>query len=143
MKNFLKDNWFKIGLIIVLLIIACSVGYYLIIVQGQKSDIALQAECADQAAKAFKNLGYTDTDLFTDHYNHRLNKCFMEVKNSNELGLMASDLYDANELKSYADWTFGSNPPVSVCNFNGKEIMDITNCNNDSFDAFVKPYMTN
>ena len=120
----------------------------------QNSNFTLQSECADQASRAYKNLGYpsqNDTsDNFTSHYNQKLNKCFIEIYTEN-LSEFGTSVYDANELKEYV--YFGhlhkvGDPPAlyTVCmytnliNPNG----DVNDCKwTTTFDNLLKLYMSN
>src|SRR3989344_9317958 len=69
MKNFIKENWFKIEIFLVILLIAMSVFYYFVILSSQKETrIKEQAQKEQQAkeqaqfeknqALTFENLSY-------------------------------------------------------------------------------------
>ena len=59
MKTFIKENWFKISIIVILLVIVLSAIYYFIFFiplqqknEVQVGDVNSQAKCATQAEKA-------------------------------------------------------------------------------------------
>lgn len=72
-----------------------------------------QTKCSQQAQQFFTSHGYKDSDgitfSYTNHFNSKLNKCFVLV---NYYGLstdiLSMDLYDALEGKHYAGF-FGHN----------------------------------
>jgi hypothetical protein len=75
----------------------------------------LQSKCADAAARAFKQTGYNDTDNagFTDHFNGKLQKCFMTVKASvwnraDGTVTVSKNVYDAMEFKQYGEYLWTS-----------------------------------
>ena len=154
MENFLKQNWFKIIITVAVLIIAVSVGYYFVIISVRNNDSLNQQRCADQAVKAYKSLGYPETgveiwgdtsDSYTDHYNKKLNKCFIEIAGFN--GSDEYSVYDANELKDYFDAretnynTVGEVVPTHlICAYNGGVFK---NCESGDFDKIIKSYMEN
>ena len=49
MKNFLKDNWFKIGILLVLIIIALSIAYYFVVYIPKSS----AEKSAEQSIKSY------------------------------------------------------------------------------------------
>jgi len=114
----------------------------------QTQNLALEGECADQAAKAYTSLGYPinidNGDTYTSHYNQKLGKCFIEVKrNAFSHGYTLTILYDANERKQYADFLHDVTSPPSYtdsCTFFDGSVKD---CTLDDFNNFVKPYMEN
>ncbi len=149
--KFIERNWFKITIAIAVLVVALSIGYYSK-QQVKESNIYLQTQCSNQAEKAFKDIGFPQkgdvSELYTPHYNQKLNKCFIEIDTSTQDGIW-NELYDANELKIYASIGETSfNPETFICVFNQKDPQDYNhtvpfNCKSDDFDNFVKPYMEN
>ncbi len=114
----------------------------------------LQEKCAKQALKEFKNY-WEDRPMadFRNHYNVKLNKCFMQVQS---LDLHTAPgrryfykiLYDAFEGKDYAEYAHMSEknkadwevPPFmcKVTLLSGEERI----CHSpEEFDALVKQYM--
>lgn len=73
MNTFLKDNWFKLGIIIILLIAALSVAYYFVVfipqkerakteqqkqeqlVRDQEKDLEQQENCREAGTKAYSD----------------------------------------------------------------------------------------
>jgi hypothetical protein len=131
-KTFIKHNWFKIGLLIGLLIIASSSVYYFVVIpiqqkqeNLQKNQIAInnidsQQKCADQAEKTFKE-NYSDAvngSTYYDHWNIKLNKCFIFVISefpgyiNGGVQRLGHDeaLYDAFEGVNYGDYTYYTSP---------------------------------
>lgn len=94
MESFIKENWFKISIVIVLLAIVLSAIYYFFFFipaqqnnKVQTSDIALQAKCATQAEIAldsFKKYSESQYNYFVqqNHYNPSLSKCFVLINYS-------------------------------------------------------------
>jgi len=123
---------------------------------GAASSLALQAQCAEAAANAYVAEGYGPADRsgdvtsYVDHYDQKLNKCFIEISDSSS-ALREITLIDAYGLQQYADLLIffaprynngGSNP---VCDVD-EQISDVSAraaCNSQAdFDAYVNPYMT-
>lgn len=114
MKNFFQENWFKLGILGVLIVAGAFSVYYFAVVRVSENNFALQARCADDAAKAFargdykKAAEYGSGYDYKNHYNSKLNKCFILISyydaNTDSL---AMDLYDALESQRYASffWT--------------------------------------
>ena len=129
MKKFLKENWFKISIVIVLAIIALSVVYYFVVLlpaqqlqenlvkqqksQSVTSEIDSQQKCADRSAWFWKDEGYdkpsqpNEVDSYTNHWNQNLNKCFILITqswttdNTASVQIVSNELVDAFEGKSY------------------------------------------
>ena len=116
-------------------------------IESQNSNLLKQQNCADQASKAFKNLGFPNSgdisDTYTDHYNKKLNKCFLGIT-SFAPGERYNAIYDANEMKKYADFnsvqslTNSTEKPIVSCNL-GDKFLD--NCTDNDFQNFIKSYM--
>jgi len=71
-----------------------------------------QEKCAEQAGKAFREIGYTPKDMagYENHYNTKLNKCFLlaqntDAKHSPTIWTFKS-LSDAYEGKSYGEYSW-------------------------------------
>jgi hypothetical protein len=48
MKNFIKENWFKAGILLLVLIMACSISYYYLIFTPQQDKALLQQQISTQ-----------------------------------------------------------------------------------------------
>jgi hypothetical protein len=46
----------------------------------KKADLELQEQCAKQAREEFKQAGWDKDSNFTNHYNEKLNRCFMLIE---------------------------------------------------------------
>lgn len=95
MQYWLKENWFRISIVVILLATVLSAIYYFIFFipseqkgKIQTSDIDLQAKCATQAEKTLngfkKDYSVSQYDSFTqeNHYNQKMNKCFVLISYS-------------------------------------------------------------
>ena len=95
MEKFIKENWFKMSIVVILLAIVLSAIYYLFFFipaqqnnKIQTSDIAPQAKCATQAEIALNNFkkdySASQYDSFAqeNHYNQKMNKCFVLISYS-------------------------------------------------------------
>jgi hypothetical protein len=67
---------------------------------SKSSSLNLQAECAKQARQQFYDR--QEGGEFTSHYNAKMNKCFIQVNDTNPgQGMLSYDVYDAFEGKDY------------------------------------------
>lgn len=78
-------------------------------VQQQENSFSLQEKCSNVSTKFVANNGYKDGDGFTfdykNHFNSKLNKCFILVNSYNaNTDSQFIDLYDALESKHYASY---------------------------------------
>jgi hypothetical protein len=66
----------------------------------------LQAKCADQARKVFRDLGYKPDGpaAFENHFNVKLNRCFMQIENTTPQGNVNRNVLDAFEGKEYGTY---------------------------------------
>ncbi len=117
MKKFIKENWFKLILSVVLTIISISVLYYYLYYLpkkvGPEQQFTLSEKC-QKSGKEFFNKNYV-SDLsvelqqnttFTTHYN-KSGKCFLlEEQNVSYVGYsnFHSELYDVIDNKLYAEY---------------------------------------
>ena len=74
----------------------------------------LQAKCSEQARKAFADLGYSKNDVasYENHYNAKLDKCFIHVRHDARTpGTIWTnrDLFDAFEGKVYGTYMLHTN----------------------------------
>jgi len=145
-KDFLKDNLFKIGFLIIVLIIVGLVFYYFTIYPRQQrqqtNNIDLQTKCAIQAKNIFNNIQLMTNDInytYKDHYSSSLNRCYVLIHGIGVGGIGMSDrLIDVYENKDVADCeSYGTAPELNSCVYNGSNIT----YNINQFNDFVKPYM--
>ncbi len=128
MKKFWGDYWFKLIIGIAILVVGVSIScYYLFIlpaiqnrqiaVQQTNDLLTFQQECAQQAEVLYKQGNDTlpsstvnsidqETNI-QDHYNTKLNKCFVLWTSTLPLNGLNESIYqeldDAFEGKEYAD----------------------------------------
>jgi Tfp pilus assembly protein PilV len=112
-----------------------------------------QEKCAQQARAEYRSDGWEkrETAGFTDHFNSKLNKCFMEIEDTDvKQGTLITTrtLSDAFEGKVYANYIWSSDkkkkywevPPVQckVTLPSGEKKL----CHSsDEFDELIKVYM--
>jgi hypothetical protein len=128
--------------------------------QSSKSEnLDLQEKCAKQAQAQFKLDGWDKKSggaFFSNHYNEKLNKCFMMIENAGEESSLHDGtfidtkiLLDAFEGKPYAEYIWHSDKgkkywevPPQLCHvwlLNGEK----KTCNSsDEFDELVGDYMS-
>jgi hypothetical protein len=115
-----------------------------------------QEKCAAQARKAFNDLGYKPNDMagYENHYNTKLNKCFVFVQNTDATHQPTiwtyKTLFDAYAGKTYAaySWhTVKDKKYSEVPPFTCKVVLpsgDDKLCESDNeFDELIKTYMEN
>ena len=104
----------------------------------------LSEKCAKSAAQEFKEIYGQEAELtvdYTNHYNIKLNKCFVLVTDlvPNKYNFRTKFLLDINEHRQTAGFIFslkGGKNSIIECEVSG------TNCQSESeWDAIVKPYM--
>src|SRR5438045_3446679 len=108
MKELRKDNWFKLGILIMLAIISFSIAYYYLYLSPKlkiaKENLELQAMCSKKGDEFFgDSIGRT----YIVHYNRKLNKCFgltEEYLNGDHFSNLTINLWDVYEGKAYAGW---------------------------------------
>ncbi len=116
------------------------------------ASLGRQERCAKQALEEFKAQGLEahkgdDYANFSDHYNERLNKCFVQINYTNTANnaiFSSEEVLDAFEGKEYGHWyqrmTQKAIIPVE-CKVklpSGEE----KKCNSkEEFESMVKPYM--
>lgn len=123
---------------------------------SKNEEYELQERCGKGAVEFFKKYyggqryyeDSNDNSSYTNHYNKKLNKCFILLKTDsiprNETELQKNGitrdigLWDINESKRYGQFFQFSNldKEPTFCNVSGKH------CNSETeWDALVKPYM--
>jgi hypothetical protein len=116
----------------------------------------LQEKCAKQAHEEFKHEGLEGKPLaeFSDHYNPKLGKCFVEVDytdaKSNQM-FVSRTVMDAFEGRVYASYIWNNSskkkywevPPIkcSVTMLSAEERTCSSDSGPDGFDALIKQYM--
>ena len=123
-------------------------------VNAKSNLLGYQEKCAEQARKAFNDLGYKPNDMagYENHYNTKLNKCFVVVESTDAKFAPTiwthKSLFDAYEGKGYGDYswhTVKDKKYWEVAPFMCKVVLpsgDDKYCNsNDEFEALIKGYM--
>jgi hypothetical protein len=119
------------------------------------TSLELQSKCAEQARAVYNADGWNVEKMarFTNHYNQKLNKCFIQIeqtdtKTSSSHIWMSKNVSDAFERKEYGDYMWRSDkvkkywevPPV-ICKVmlpSGEEKF----CHStDEVDTLIKQYM--
>ena len=116
-----------------------------------KEEYELQERCGKRAEEVFRkeyenrNIGESWMSNYTNHYNRKLNKCFILVTSNffpdkkfrEEYGIQTDKtLWDINEYKYYGEFVKFSKSGVSYCEVLGKR------CSSENeWDSLVKPYM--
>jgi hypothetical protein len=115
------------------------------------ASLELQEKCAKQSQEFLSQFENSDLHEAVNHYNVRLNKCFIETRRVKfMLGnhTVSEVLSDAFEGKDYGSYIFVSKPDVAdylvtpvECNVTLPS-GEVKNCNSsDEFDVLVKQYM--
>jgi hypothetical protein len=114
-------------------------------------DYELQERCGKRAEERFQQAygngisnvkGGTVKSDYTNHYNRKLNKCFIFVRGAfsgkkKQDNWVSKELVDINENRNYGTFLKSTEDDrVKVCTASGKP------CNSeDEWDSLVKPYM--
>jgi hypothetical protein len=117
----------------------------------KSASLELQEKCAKQSQEFLSQFENSDLHEAVNHYNVRLNKCFIETRRVKfMLGnhTISEVLSDAFEGKDYGSYIFVSKPDVAdylvspvECNVT-LPTGEVKNCkSSDEFDALVKQYM--
>ncbi|MBI3793284.1 MAG: hypothetical protein HY280_00975 [Nitrospinae bacterium] len=110
-----------------------------------KDDYDLAERCGKQASSAFKSLfgEKQESATFTNHYNKKLNKCFVMVVNKITVGRKtkkelsrAVSIFDINENKEYGYYLKNAKDEAPKCSFLEKP------CESEKdWDALTAPFM--
>ncbi|MDD4182213.1 MAG: hypothetical protein PHT53_00105 [Candidatus Omnitrophica bacterium] len=121
MSNWIKQNWFKIGVLLALITMSLSVAYYFVLFlpnnQRFSGEVASKSaseimdfenKCFSAASEFFKENGFDPKNSgFQNHYNNKLNKCFINIKSAKvgEDGRLSfyKALYDVYNRKMYGE----------------------------------------
>ncbi len=162
MKNFIKENWFRITILFMTSLIIFLIIYLYNDFQISKSErqvlestLTLQEQCATAAQKFFnedrwgraiEDTNSSDID-HTNHYSSKHNKCFILIteKISNKFIGTSQVLYDVLENKKYASQSSGTlnlgaygTPPYESCSIFGGDCKTA-----DEFEQLILEYMEN
>jgi TolA-binding protein len=120
---------------------------------SKKNDLDAQEKCARQSREAFKRDGWEKEKgaLFSNHYNEKLNRCFMQVDNTDtkpEFPVVSKVVSDAFEGKVYATYMWRADKvkkfwevPPFMCTVTLPSGEDKDCHSSDEFDALVKAYL--
>ena len=156
MKNFIKQNWFKLIITIILLTIAIVVLQCILEQKNEltkNNDFLNQQRCAESASKMFIKEGFNkNSSDYISHWNKSLNKCFINssdrLVNAHNTDI-AENLADAEEGVIYAEiqWTIpNQNKPYYCELYSNGNINDTnsTSCNSkEEFDTFINSFLNN
>src|SRR5450759_845176 len=119
---------------------------------AKTTNLDMQAKCAQQARAEFKAQGWEKESMagFTNHYNVKVNKCFVEITNSGSsrqpyVPTINRILFDAFEGKVYGEYMWVNSKGkkywevapfiCKVTSLSGEEII----CNStEQFDSLIK-----
>ena len=147
----MKENWFKI----VIAVVIFAGGYFIghsPFSKTSANDFGLQEKCASQAKEFFEyiypNKAERDEEEYSNHYNSRLNKCFIRIRHailaSSDSPFFSLQLWDAVEKKQYGSYLL---MPDNKGSFAVKPVecgvLDQHCTSREEFDALVKNYMEN
>ena len=118
-------------------------------------DFSLQEKCAKQAREEFARWGYAKEAFadFTNHYNERLNRCFIAFQNTSadkQGSYINKFLADAYEGKEYAEYSWfnmsGSGMKYwevvpDICKITMPSGQEITCKSSEEYDELIKYYM--
>jgi hypothetical protein len=126
---------------------------------SKQASLDLQNKCAEQARLEFSRNGWEKFDSvkhmasLTNHYNAKLNKCFMEVEDTDATAIaegvaVNKIVSDAFERRTYGEYTWFSDKKKKyweVAPFMCKVIppsgTTVFCKSSDEFDALIKPFM--
>ena len=161
MTKSVNDNRFNLFFGVALLIIILFVVCYIFLLSKKNlkvsSSLTLQEMCS-KGSKVFFNENYPQNPLqfvpgiddynsYTNHYNKKLDKCFILINDHRGSGSGdhqiisdATRLYDVYEDKEYATWFTG---PQRLGEMNNTSFYNILGnaCNDKDFQSFIKSYM--
>ncbi|MHB8651760.1 MAG: hypothetical protein ACYC8S_01355 [Minisyncoccota bacterium] len=161
MKNFIKENWFKVGLLIILVAV---VFIYWNQTQKQKvvsvspSITDSQASCADEAKLELNsaqnnpvayNANFNNFNE-SNHYNQNLNKCFVLISYKDVAGTQINAIEYLTEVNlsnaPWDNWTVAdcdrtiNTPDTTMCFTKGSDHI-AKDVSYKEFEAFVNQKM--
>lgn len=114
----------------------------------------LQERCAEQSRKTFNDLGFKAKDLasYENHYNEKLNKCFIEIRNSTPSSdgrmVVSRNVSDALEGKVFGEYIWQSDKVKKywevaplMCKVTLPSREDRLCKSEDEFKELLKPYL--
>ncbi len=125
MKFFFSQNWFKLALIMVLLIVGLSYVFYLI-PQKEKADFVDKEKCADLAQVFLENQRnwyFDEVDVFNEQYTHNsiLGTCLIYFESweqgLHEPAVHTSNIFDllTNQVVYKYIWNTQSRLDLPIC----------------------------
>ena len=141
MNKFLKENWFKLSVLIIIAAVGSSVAYYCFYTLTKKENYKLQAMCSKKADEFFSD--YISGRTYTVHYNRKLNKCFgltEEYLHGDGFSDYTINLFEVYEGKLYGTWQSYVGKTSSENIFRGS-VADKECTGQLEFRQLVKPYM--
>lgn len=156
------DRMIKTSLAVGILLVGISAFYYFIValpaIQRQRLDAQAQAakweeerQCSKIAADFFNGSTWADSNVsagYDNHFNRKLNKCFILVKTSRSLAgslFLYRALMDVNGGTNSALGEYDKEVPAGVAEYMVKpfvcRMLDKYCKTDEEFDAFVKSYM--
>ncbi|MCK9615102.1 MAG: hypothetical protein M0R48_06330 [Candidatus Omnitrophica bacterium] len=161
MSIWAKQNWFKLGVLLSFFIISLSVAYYFVLFLPRSQEfpaksvskssteiMELENKCFLAASDFFKENGFNPKNCgFQNHYNSKLNKCFINIKSAKmeEGGRLSFHklLYDVYNRKKYGEYSWkpedGKNyweVKPSICFTLDKSCRAV-----EDYESFAKEYM--
>jgi hypothetical protein len=161
MNVWIKQNWFKGGILLTFVIMGLSVSYYFVLFlpNNQKHSIdltsksaaeilELENKCSAAASGFFKENGFDPKNCgFQNHYNSKLNKCFINIKSAKigEDGHLTfhRQLYDVYSRKKYGEYSWKSEEGKNFWEIKPSTCFALDeSCHAiEDYEIFVKAYM--
>lgn len=158
--KFIKKNWFKISILIGVIIISVSISFYFLKIlpnrQRLKDTISYQDKCSAQSRIAYKVLTSLDPSSdsntngisysFENHYNSKLHKCFLLITTSSwdeiQGSILDETLFDSYGLNIIAYFSEAKNLIKGTNYLYNCDINEKRAClTKDEFTSLIKPYM--
>lgn len=133
----------KFVLVLFLIGLVASTG----LTASKVEEYEMQERCEKKASEFFAQNFNDPPNSYINHYNAKLNKCFILVTGRGEKGTYREYLYDVNENKMYGDVLVYATSTSEYCFFavNGVDrgwILKARRCNSVAeWDVLAKPYM--
>ncbi|GEM_PF-6678973 len=150
MKNFLKENWFRLGIIIIFIVLGVIFFYKNRIYLETQQNQTAERNCSQAAAMWYKNQTGSNSlgDDYTNHFNRESKKCFATRLSSLDTGvnLISLFVYDVYENRLFLERaTMSSNHSNVVDTGYGKYDSSgvSTKITQKEFESLFKSYMVN
>lgn len=104
MEKFIKENWFKLGILFILLLL-CLLGiYYFAISSSHNGGVGSKENCSKQANEVFvKNTDEYERTYqnynYTNHWNEKMGECFVLITGGDLATEYHATLYNAYDNK--------------------------------------------